>query len=1001
MANEIKVTDIDNGDVQIIEVANGLKGDPAELITGTAPPSPTVGGNGAVYLVTEGAVGIGDVYRKTGGVWVSRGNIRGPAGAGGAGSVLSVNGKNGDVVIDADDITEGKFVINVIPTGTTDQTVALGNHNHSGVYEPVIAGGTTSTFFRGDRTWQAVTKSDVGLGNVDNTADADKPVSTATQAALNSKAAATHTHALTDSAITGVLPMSKIPTGTTASTVAVGNHTHAISGVIGLQGALDAKESISGSQSKATEAENNAKSYTDTVSAAITGSPPANLNSLAKIAAAIGNNASYSTTVTSALAGKEATIAAGTTSQYWRGDKTWQTLNKAAVGLSNVDNTSDANKPISSATQSALNTKAAATHTHSGADIDSGVIDLAVLPVADLGDNTPGMLVRADDPRLANNGVGAHDHNDLYYTKEESDLILEGYAPTGHTHLVSEVSGLSTALDGKENAIPMGEEGQFLRWDKTWSLPSKNDIGLGAVDNTSDAAKPVSILQADAIQGAKVEAMQYTESYAEPQVSPGTIGQFYRGDKNWANLSTTVLDLNTRQSVIPLKAFNELYVKEGSLQIGNLDASEMTGMVSPMILYPSGMFLMNDGTGKAVWGFPNSGANPGASSSPSEHDSGLVFNRVTNAMGYPVASEGVVLTLKEGIMSPYGFQILSEQGDTAAPRIRVPDSSSTTGWTPWMRIADRTTAKEYVASRGTDLVTNGTGFLKNNTNFSQTVFDNSDAPTGAVGSFVVPVGTTTVFSDELITVDPNKVYVLSHYMKQRTAGGTGRAYHGYAPVDAFGLTIGPQHYMWRRGTTTTLAQALNPGDTVVRLTSSANWTNSAGTSGGPYRSLIFWNYVDPGGKAWPQETYSRNAYVDVYNDGAISGNNITLKTPWAGPSIAAGTKVSNGASGGTYVYGTGLSNVQIPTTWTHYTSSIFTGVHSMPTTVGAAPVASTGAFPHGTAQIRLVFLANRTAAGGVDSTSEIAFAGVSFSDTQGLAKNVYTKAEIDAKFAAL
>lgn len=54
---------------------------------------------------------------------------------------------------------------------------------------------------------------------------------------------------------------------------------------------------------------------------------------------------------------KEPTITAGTTSQYWRGDKSWQTLDKSAVGLSNVDNTSDANKPISTATQTALNSK--------------------------------------------------------------------------------------------------------------------------------------------------------------------------------------------------------------------------------------------------------------------------------------------------------------------------------------------------------------------------------------------------------------------------------------------------------------------------------------------------------------------------------------------------------------------------------------------------------------------------------------------------------------------
>jgi len=53
----------------------------------------------------------------------------------------------------------------------------------------------------------------------------------------------------------------------------------------------------------------------------------------------------------------EPTITAGTTSQYYRGDKTFQTLDKTAVGLANVDNTSDANKPVSTATQTALNLK--------------------------------------------------------------------------------------------------------------------------------------------------------------------------------------------------------------------------------------------------------------------------------------------------------------------------------------------------------------------------------------------------------------------------------------------------------------------------------------------------------------------------------------------------------------------------------------------------------------------------------------------------------------------
>ena len=64
-------------------------------------------------------------------------------------------------------------------------------------------------------------------------------------------------------------------------------------------------------------------------------------------------------TIKQSLDGKEDSITAGTTSQYFRGDKTFQTLDKSAVGLGNVDNTSDVDKPISTATQSALDDKVA------------------------------------------------------------------------------------------------------------------------------------------------------------------------------------------------------------------------------------------------------------------------------------------------------------------------------------------------------------------------------------------------------------------------------------------------------------------------------------------------------------------------------------------------------------------------------------------------------------------------------------------------------------------
>lgn len=57
-----------------------------------------------------------------------------------------------------------------------------------------------------------------------------------------------------------------------------------------------------------------------------------------------------STATQTALNTKEPSIIPGGAGQYYRGDKTFQDLNKAAVGLSQVDNTSDVNKPVFTAT---------------------------------------------------------------------------------------------------------------------------------------------------------------------------------------------------------------------------------------------------------------------------------------------------------------------------------------------------------------------------------------------------------------------------------------------------------------------------------------------------------------------------------------------------------------------------------------------------------------------------------------------------------------------------
>ena len=208
--------------------------------------------------------------------------------------------------------------------------------------EPTITAGTVGQYYRGDKTWQTLDKTAVGLGNVDNTSDLNKPISTAAQTALNTKANASSLATVaTSGSYTDLANKPTIPA------VQVNSDWNAGSGVSQIlnKPAL-AAVATSGSYTDLTN-----KPTIPTVSDATTTS-----KGIVQLA---GDLAGTATTPTvPGLAGKEPTVAAGTTGQYYRGDKTWQTLDKTAVGLANVDNTSDLNKPISTATQTALNTKA-------------------------------------------------------------------------------------------------------------------------------------------------------------------------------------------------------------------------------------------------------------------------------------------------------------------------------------------------------------------------------------------------------------------------------------------------------------------------------------------------------------------------------------------------------------------------------------------------------------------------------------------------------------------
>lgn len=99
------------------------------------------------------------------------------------------------------------------------------------------------------------------------------------------------------------------------------------------------------------------KTYVDTKITNLLNSAPANFDTLKEIADQLASDESAVSALVIVVAGKEPLIAAGTSAQYYRGDKTFQTMDKTAVGLANVNNTSDANKPVSTAQQTALDAK--------------------------------------------------------------------------------------------------------------------------------------------------------------------------------------------------------------------------------------------------------------------------------------------------------------------------------------------------------------------------------------------------------------------------------------------------------------------------------------------------------------------------------------------------------------------------------------------------------------------------------------------------------------------
>ena len=194
-------------------------------------------------------------------------------------------------------------------------------------------------------------------------------------------------------------------------------------------------------------------------------------------------NKPVSTATQTALNSKEDTVTAGTTAQYYRGDKTFQTLDKTAVGLGNVDNTSDINKPVSTAQATAISTAQSTAVSTANSYTDGKVADLVA--------SSPAAL----------------------------DTLAELAAALG-----GDASFATTTATALGNRLRVDTAAQGLSAGQKTN--AKTNIDLQNVENTSDLNKPVSTATQTALN-LKVDKITpiTPASYNDPKFTVNAQGQ--------------------------------------------------------------------------------------------------------------------------------------------------------------------------------------------------------------------------------------------------------------------------------------------------------------------------------------------------------------------------------------------------------------------------------------------------------------------------------------------
>jgi uncharacterized protein (TIGR02145 family) len=562
-------------------------------------------------------------------------------------------------------------------------------------------------------------------------------------------------------------------------------------------------------------------------------------------------------------------------------------LAKADLGLADVDNTSDASKPVSNATQAALNLK-----------LDANKVGVAT-GVASL--NALGKVPTDQIPAISFSSVkvlGSQAEMLALSSAVVGSVVIRTDVNKNYVLAQADPTVLSNWIELLTPAPPVQTVNGYAG---SVSL-TKSDLGLGNVDNTSDASKPISSATQTELN-AKANTADMTAALAlkSPLASPSFTGTVAIGTTNPSPSAVLDVTSTSKGLLLPRLTFAQksaIVSPEPGLIFWCTDC----GTTGELQVY-NGTAYVNMIGSPAQLGMPAIGTTTGMSSITSS----------TASSGGVISSDGGATITARGVV--WG----TSTNPTIALSTKTTDGTGTGTFTS--SLTGLTSGVTYYVR---SYATNSVG-----TKYGSEITFNSlqSAPTLAATTAASSIGATTA-----------------------TSGGT-ISYNGGATVTVSGL-------VWSTSTTPTIAlstkttngtltgtytsaiSGLTPG-TLYYVRSYA--TNAVGTSYGAQTSFTTLTTPTLAATTAASSIASTTATSggNISSDGgsAVSARGIVWGTA-TNPTTALSTKTTTGTGTGTYTSNlTGLSPATTYYVRSYATNAIGTsyGAEISFTTLAVAP----------------------------------------------------------------